>query len=121
MAPVFVDRTGHLAQGDGGRPRARVRLAARPRQLGNTGQPPRVLDRTSVLRSVYLFLALALALVVEFILKTTRSALLSWHAMHFVRNVEHEAISRLLRAQDGAFEHEPAAVARPWEICAMLR
>jgi ATP-binding cassette subfamily C protein LapB len=70
----------------------------------------RIIPNHSLAPFAYLFLALALALVVEFILKTTRSALLSWHAMHFVRNVEHEAISRLLRAQDGAFEHEPAAV-----------
>ena len=30
--------------------------------------------------------------------------------MHFVRNVEHEAIARLLWAKDGPFEHEPVAV-----------
>jgi ATP-binding cassette subfamily C protein LapB len=70
----------------------------------------RIIPNRSMETFAYLLLALALALVVEFILKTTRSALLSWHAMHFVRNIEHEAIARLLRAQDGPFEQEPAAV-----------
>jgi len=70
----------------------------------------RIIPNRSLETFGYLLLGLALALVVEFILKTTRSALLSWHAMHFVRNIEHEAITRLLRAQDGPFEHEPAAV-----------
>jgi ATP-binding cassette subfamily C protein LapB len=70
----------------------------------------RIIPNRSLETFAYLFLALALALIVEFVLKTTRSALLSWHAMHFVRNIEHEAIARLLRAQDGPFEQEPAAV-----------
>ena len=70
----------------------------------------RIIPRHSLETFSYLFLALALALVVEFVLKTTRSALLSWNAMHFVRNVEHEAIARLLWAKDGPFEHEPVAV-----------
>src|SRR6266436_3551489 len=60
----------------------------------------RIIPNRSLETFAYLFLALALALIVEFVLKTTRSALLSWHAMHFVRNIEHEAIARLLRAQD---------------------
>lgn len=70
----------------------------------------RIIPRHSLETFSYLFLALALALVVEFVLKTTRSALLSWNAMHFVQNVEHEAIARLLWAKDGPFEHEPVAV-----------
>ncbi len=70
----------------------------------------RIIPRHSLETFSYLFLALALALVVEFVLKTTRSALLSWNAMHFVRNVEHEAIARLLWAKDGPFEDEPVAV-----------
>jgi ATP-binding cassette subfamily C protein LapB len=70
----------------------------------------RIIPNRSLTTFAYLLLGLALALVAEFILKTTRSALLSWHATHFVRNVEHEAIARLLTAEDGAFEREPAAV-----------
>ncbi len=70
----------------------------------------RIIPNRSLATFAYLFLGLALALVVEFVLKTTRSALLSWHAVRFVRHVEHEAITRLLRAPDGAFEREPAAV-----------
>src|SRR6195256_2538229 len=70
----------------------------------------RIIPNRSLGTFTYLLLALALALVVEFVLKTTRSALLSWHAMNFVRNIEHEAVARLLRAQDGPFEQEPAAV-----------
>jgi ATP-binding cassette subfamily C protein LapB len=70
----------------------------------------RIIPNRSLVTFTYLLLGLALALAVEFVLKTTRSALLSWHAMHFVRNIEHEAIARLLRAQDGPFELEPAAV-----------
>jgi ATP-binding cassette subfamily C protein LapB len=70
----------------------------------------RIIPNRSLGTFSYLLLALALALAVEFVLKTTRSALLSWHAMNFVRNIEHEAVARLLRAQDGPFEQEPAAV-----------
>src|ERR1700674_947699 len=49
----------------------------------------RIIPNRSVATLAYLFLGLAMALCVEFVLKTTRSALLSWHAMHFVRSVEH--------------------------------
>jgi ATP-binding cassette, subfamily C, bacterial LapB len=70
----------------------------------------RVIPNRSLETLAFLFFGLALALVVEFVLKTTRSALLSWQAKQFVRNIENEAIARLLRAPDGAFEREPAAV-----------
>ena len=70
----------------------------------------RIIPNRSVATLAFLFLGLALALVVDFVLKTTRSALLSWHAMHFVRNVENEAVARLLRAPDGTIEGEPVAV-----------
>jgi len=70
----------------------------------------RVIPNRSMATLAFLFLGLALALVVDFVLKTTRSALLSWHAMHFVRNVENEAVARLLRAPDGTIEGEPVAV-----------
>ncbi len=70
----------------------------------------RIIPNHAVVTFAYILLALALALLLEFVLKIARSALLSWHALHFVRNVEHEAISRFLRAREGLFEHEPAAV-----------
>ena len=49
-------------------------------------------------------------LVIDFVLKTSRSALLSWQATRFARNVENEGVARFLRAPNGAFEREPAAV-----------
>ena len=70
----------------------------------------RIIPRHSLVTFAYLFLVLALALVVEFFLKSARSALLSWRAMHFVRKIEHEVIARLLWAQDGSFEADPVAV-----------
>jgi ATP-binding cassette, subfamily C, bacterial LapB len=70
----------------------------------------RIIPNRSLETLAYLFLGLVLALFAEFVLKTARSALLSWHATHFVRSVEHEAITRLLRAPDGAIEREPVAV-----------
>jgi ATP-binding cassette, subfamily C, bacterial LapB len=70
----------------------------------------RIIPNRALATFGYLFLALVLALIFEFALKTARSALLTWHSMHFVRKVENEAIVRLLRARDGPFEQEPAAV-----------
>jgi ATP-binding cassette subfamily C protein LapB len=70
----------------------------------------RIIPNRSLATFAYLFLGLALALIIEFVLKTARSALLSWQATYFVQNVEHETIARLLRAHDGPFENEPAAV-----------
>ncbi len=70
----------------------------------------RIIPNRSMATLAYLFLGLAVALVLDFILKITRSALLSWRAMRFVRQIENEAIARLLTAPDGTFEREPAAV-----------
>jgi ATP-binding cassette subfamily C protein LapB len=70
----------------------------------------RVIPNRSLATLFYLFLSLTLAILVEYVLKTSRSALLSWHATQFVEKVENEAISRFLRAPNGAFERDPAAV-----------
>jgi ATP-binding cassette, subfamily C, bacterial LapB len=70
----------------------------------------RVIPNHSLATLAYLFLGLAVAIAIDYVLKTSRSALLSWHATQFVENVENEGVSRFLRAQNGAFEQDPAAV-----------
>jgi ATP-binding cassette subfamily C protein LapB len=70
----------------------------------------RVIPNRTLATLAWLFLGLAAALVIDFILKTLRSALLSWQATRFARNVENEGVARFLRAPNGAFEREPAAV-----------
>ena len=46
-----------------------------------------------------LMLALVIALVLDLALRTLRSALLGWRAMYFARQLEHEAVTRLLHAR----------------------
>ena len=70
----------------------------------------RVIPNRSFSTLAWLFLGLAIALFIDFALKTLRSALLSWQATRFARNVENEGVARFLRAPNGAFEREPAAV-----------
>jgi ATP-binding cassette subfamily C protein LapB len=70
----------------------------------------RVIPNHSLATLAYLFLGLTVAIAIDYVLKTSRSALLSWHATQFVEKVEHEAVSRFLRAPNGAFERNPAAV-----------
>ena len=70
----------------------------------------RVIPNRSLATLAWLFFGLAAALIIDFILKTLRSALLSWQATRFARNVENEGVARFLRAPNGAFEREPAAV-----------
>jgi ATP-binding cassette, subfamily C, bacterial LapB len=70
----------------------------------------RVIPNRSLATLAWLFLGLAAALVIDFVLKTLRSVLLSWQATRFARNVENEGVARFLRAPNGAFEREPAAV-----------
>lgn len=70
----------------------------------------RVIPNRSLATLAWLFLGLAAALVIDFILKTLRSTLLSWQATRFARNVENEGVTRFLRAPNGVFEREPAAV-----------
>jgi ATP-binding cassette subfamily C protein LapB len=70
----------------------------------------RVIPNHSWATLAYLFLGLAVAIAIDYILKTSRSALLSWHATQFVEKVENEGVSRFLRAPNGAFERDPAAV-----------
>jgi ATP-binding cassette subfamily C protein LapB len=70
----------------------------------------RVIPNRSFSTLAWLFLGLAIALVIDFVLKTLRSVLLSWQATRFARNVESEGVARFLRAANGGFEREPAAV-----------
>jgi ATP-binding cassette subfamily C protein LapB len=70
----------------------------------------RIIPNHSLATLAYLFLGLTLVIAIDYVLKTSRSALLSWHAMQFVEKVENEAVSRFLRAPNGAFERDPAAV-----------
>jgi ATP-binding cassette, subfamily C, bacterial LapB len=70
----------------------------------------RIIPNHSLATLVYLFLGLTFAIAIDFVLKTSRSALLSWHATQFVAKVEHEGVSRFLRAPNGTFERDPAAV-----------
>jgi ATP-binding cassette subfamily C protein LapB len=70
----------------------------------------RIIPNHSLATLAYLFLGLTLVIAIDYVLKTSRSALLSWHATQFVEKVENEAVSRFLRAPNGAFERAPAAV-----------
>lgn len=70
----------------------------------------RVIPNRSFSTLAWLFFGLAIALVIDFVLKTLRSVLLSWQATRFARNVENEGVARFLRAPNGGFEREPAAV-----------
>jgi ATP-binding cassette, subfamily C, bacterial LapB len=70
----------------------------------------RIIPNHSLATLAYLFLGLTFAIAIDFVLKTSRSALLSWHATQFVAKVEHEGVSRFLRAPNGTFERDPAAV-----------
>jgi ATP-binding cassette subfamily C protein LapB len=70
----------------------------------------RVIPNRSLATLAYLFFGLAVAIAIDYILKTSRSALLSWHATQFVEKVENEGVSRFLRTPNGAFERDPAAV-----------
>jgi ATP-binding cassette, subfamily C, bacterial LapB len=70
----------------------------------------RIIPNHSLATLAYLFLGLTLAIAIDFVLKTSRSALLSWYSTQFVAKVEHEGVSRFLRAPNGTFERDPAAV-----------
>jgi ATP-binding cassette subfamily C protein LapB len=70
----------------------------------------RVIPNRSFSTLAWLFFGLAIALIIDFVLKTSRSVLLSWQATRFARNVENEGVARFLRAPNGGFEREPAAV-----------
>jgi ATP-binding cassette, subfamily C, bacterial LapB len=70
----------------------------------------RVIPNHALSTLAWLFFGLAIALVIDLVLKTLRSALLSWEAAHFARNVENEGVARFLHAPNGVFEREPAAV-----------
>jgi len=70
----------------------------------------RVIPNHSLATLAYLFLGLTFAIAIDYALKISRSALLSWHATQFVEKVENEGVSRFLRAPNGAFERDAAAV-----------
>jgi len=70
----------------------------------------RIIPNHSSATLAYLFLGLTLVIAIDYVLKTSRSALLSWRATQFVEKVENEAVSRFLRVPNGAFERDPAAV-----------
>jgi ATP-binding cassette subfamily C protein LapB len=70
----------------------------------------RIIPNHSLATLAYLLLGLTFAIATDFILKISRSALLSWHATQFVEKVENEGVSRFLRAPNGAFERDAAAV-----------
>lgn len=70
----------------------------------------RIIPNHSQATLVCLFLGLTLSIAIDYVLKTSRSALLSWYATQFVEKVENEGVSRFLRAPSGAFERDPAAV-----------
>jgi ATP-binding cassette subfamily C protein LapB len=70
----------------------------------------RVIPNHSLATLAYLFLGLTFAIAIDYALKISRSALLSWQATKFVEKVENEGVSRFLRAPNGSFERCPAAV-----------
>ncbi|KAA5599003.1 peptidase domain-containing ABC transporter [Blastochloris sulfoviridis] len=56
-----------------------------------------------------LFFGLCVALILDFSLKSARSALLSWLSTQFVLQVSDEAVARLLAAPAGTVERDPVA------------
>jgi len=70
----------------------------------------RVIPNHSLATLAYLFVGLTFAIGIDYVLKISRSTLLSWHAAQFVEKVENEGVSRFLRAPNGAFERDAAAV-----------
>ena len=70
----------------------------------------RVIPNHTLATLAYLFLGLTFAIAIDYVLKISRSALLSWHATQFAEKVENEGVSRFLRAPNGSFERCPAAV-----------
>jgi ATP-binding cassette subfamily C protein LapB len=70
----------------------------------------RIIPNHSLGTLAALFFSLALALIVELVLKIARSLMLCWQAKYFVRRAESEAIARILRASECEFERRPAAV-----------
>jgi ATP-binding cassette subfamily C protein LapB len=70
----------------------------------------RVIPNHSLGTLAVLFFGLALALIIEFVLKIARSLLLCWQTKCFVRDAENETIARILRAPEHEFERRPAAV-----------
>jgi ATP-binding cassette subfamily C protein LapB len=70
----------------------------------------RIIPNHSLATLLYLFLGLTLAIAIDYVLKTSRSTLLSWYAAQFVEKVENEGVSRFLQAPNGVFERDPAAV-----------
>ena len=70
----------------------------------------RVIPNRSLATLAYLFLGLTIAIAIDYVLKISRSALLSWHATQFIERVEDEGIARFLRSPNGAFERDAAAV-----------
>jgi len=70
----------------------------------------RVIPNHSLATLAYLFLGLTFAIGIDYVLKISRSTLLSWHATQFAEKVENEGVSRFLRAPNGAFERDAAAV-----------
>jgi len=70
----------------------------------------RIIPNHSLATLAYLFLGLTFAIAIDYVLKISRSALLSWQATQFVEKLENEGVSRFLRAPNGAFERNPAAV-----------
>ena len=70
----------------------------------------RVIPNHTLATLAYLFLGLTFAIAIDYVLKISRSALLSWRATQFAEKVENEGVSRFLRAPNGSFERCPAAV-----------
>lgn len=70
----------------------------------------RVIPNHSKETLAFLFLGLMCALVLDFMLRNVRSALLSWLSMRFVSLTSDEVVQRMLYASAGTVEKEPLAV-----------
>jgi ATP-binding cassette, subfamily C, bacterial LapB len=70
----------------------------------------RVIPNHSRETLAFLIIGLVLTLALDLFLRTVRSALLSWRALCFVRQLEHELVTRILHAPSGTAEHDPIAV-----------
>jgi ATP-binding cassette, subfamily C, bacterial LapB len=58
----------------------------------------------------FLIVGLVVALALDLILRTTRSAILTWQGMRFVRRAEHEAVTRLIYAPKANVAREAVTI-----------
>src|SRR4051812_20210834 len=117
VAPISVNLSGSSNTASEPRIPRQVYLASLVINLLGLGLPlvtlqvyDRIIPNFARETLAFLILGLSCVVVIDLCLRTARSGLLSWYALHFVRRVESEAITRILYAPAASIEREPVAV-----------